>query len=257
MKIQFCSDLHLEFTENTAFLQKKPLKPVAEYLALTGDISYRGRIEKADAWFYDWCSDNYEQTWIVAGNHEFYDGSDISILEKPLCEEIKPNVFMLNNTVLSINGVNLLFTSLLSKISDPDNIIIRMCMNDFRRISFHDRLLSITDYNHINGICIGFLEEALDKSNAPSIIFTHHVPSAVCNSAKQNLSPLNEAFTNSLDGFIQRNTDRISHWVFGHNHKRTRKTIGKTVLVSNPFGYMHEHEHKNFDNSLFIECGEK
>jgi hypothetical protein len=34
MKIQYCSDLHLEFAQNALFLQKKPIKPVADFLIL-------------------------------------------------------------------------------------------------------------------------------------------------------------------------------------------------------------------------------
>ena len=74
MKIQYASDLHLEFAENRYFLEKGGQEPVGDVLVLAGDVSYLGDQEMMKLWFFDWCAKNFRETFIVPGNHEFYGG---------------------------------------------------------------------------------------------------------------------------------------------------------------------------------------
>jgi Icc-related predicted phosphoesterase len=254
MKIQYCSDLHLEFEDNTAFLKNNPMTPSGDYLVLAGDVSYLGRILSADKWFFDWCSDNYRETYYLPGNHEFYDHSDISILKSPFKEALHSNVFMVNNTSINIEGYDLLFTPLFSRISDINNMIIRFCMNDFHRIFVHKKRMTIEDYNLINSICVSFLQTELERAKNPVMIFTHHVPTRLCSSREHNESPLSEAFANDLDDLIIKYTEKIRYWVFGHSHRSTSREIGKTTIVSNQLGYIIEHENTGFNPVACIEC---
>ena len=82
MKIQYASDLHLEFDENSSFLKHNPLIPMGEVLVLVlvGDIGYIGDENYSKHPFWDWVSDNFERCIVIPGNHEFYKFFDVSQL---------------------------------------------------------------------------------------------------------------------------------------------------------------------------------
>jgi hypothetical protein len=51
MKIQYCSDLHLEFPANKIYLRANPIKPEGEILLLAGDIIPFVEMEKENDFF--------------------------------------------------------------------------------------------------------------------------------------------------------------------------------------------------------------
>ena len=79
MKIQYASDLHLEFHENSRWLKENPLVAVGDVLILAGDIGYLGDDNYAHHPFWDWCAESFRQTIVIAGNHELYKCFDIRL----------------------------------------------------------------------------------------------------------------------------------------------------------------------------------
>ena len=61
MKIQFASDLHLEFTENSHYLKHHPLEVAGDVLLLAGDTVYLGVEPLMKHPFWKWAADNFEK----------------------------------------------------------------------------------------------------------------------------------------------------------------------------------------------------
>ena len=72
MKIQYASDLHLEFADNWIYLKENSLQVTGDILVLAGDIGYLGDENYSKHPFWEWVSENYQQVIVCMGNHEFY-----------------------------------------------------------------------------------------------------------------------------------------------------------------------------------------
>lgn len=103
VKIQYASDLHLEFMENTLYLETHPLQPVAEILVLAGDTGYLGDEGFVKHPFWDWASENFKQVIVIPGNHEFYLGYDLGQLHDGWCMEIRHNIKCYYNAVIHLS----------------------------------------------------------------------------------------------------------------------------------------------------------
>ena len=90
MILQYCSDLHLEFSQNEAYIKAHPIQPVGEVLILAGDITLFNRIDYQKD-FFNYVSDHFRETYWIPGNHEYYQ-SDISNRSGSFEEKIRDNV---------------------------------------------------------------------------------------------------------------------------------------------------------------------
>ena len=77
MKIQYMSDLHLEFCDNSRWLKHNELPVTGDVLVLARDIFYLKNKIAPLSNFWKWASANYRQVLIVPGNHEYYNYCDV------------------------------------------------------------------------------------------------------------------------------------------------------------------------------------
>ena len=175
MKIQYCSDLHLEFPENRKFLSRNPLKPVGDILLLAGDIVTFRELDKARE-FFDFVGDHFSAVYWVPGNHEYY-GSDITEKAGPLWENIRPNVHLVNNQTVDHGGSRFVFSTLWSRISPPLEWDIQRSISDFSAITYEGGKFTPQRFTFIHEESVAFLKNALSGAGTtPTIVVTHHVP---------------------------------------------------------------------------------
>ena len=249
MKIQVCSDLHLEFKDNADWLKQNPLVPKGEILVIAGDTFHLER-DYAKLDFINKVSEEFDNVYLIPGNHEYYGGFDVSTALEPSYKEIKTNVFMLNNQCIEINGVNFIFSTMWSKIQRNILEVLRG-MADFRKIKYQGYDFNINHFNEIHDVASEFITKSV-QSSGKNVVITHHLPSLHCNIEEFKGSVLNDAFCVEKTNFILNST--IDYWIYGHSHRNINDfEIGNTKLITNQFGYVGWNEHKTFNYEKIIE----
>jgi DNA repair exonuclease SbcCD nuclease subunit len=213
---------------------------------LAGDITYWGQKHFKHP-FFDYISRNFKSAYYIPGNHEFYTGKDVRILDYPVFEPIRDNVFITNNHTVKIDSTDIFFTTLWSLISPKHSLIIESNVSDFRLIKYKGKLLKTDTFNKLHNNSLEFLQNSIKKSNAvKKVIVSHHVPSQLCNPPKYKDSQINSAFVTDLEETIRElNAD---YWIYGHHHANIPEiTIGNTKLVTNQLGYLDQNEMNGYE----------
>ena len=248
MRIQYCSDLHLEFRENKEFLKLNPLKPKGDILLLAGDIVPFAVMHKHSD-FFDYVADHFETTYWVPGNHEYYQ-SNIANRSGQLNEKIRGNVFLVNNLAITHSEIKLIFSTLWAKISPANQWPIQQSISDFQVIRQNGHPFTPYHFNQLNEESLQFLQKEVNQDK--SIVVTHHVPTFLHYPEEYKGDVLNEAFAIELHDFIE--PSGIEYWLFGHHHQNIADfKIGSTKMITNQLGYVKYNEYAGFDAGKTIE----
>ncbi len=236
MIIQYCSDLHLEFPENKKFVQENPIQPTGEILILAGDIIPFGQIDDHKD-FFDKLSNEFKHVYWLPGNHEYY-YADLKERNGSFTEQIRSNITLLNNSIIQLQNVSLVFSTLWTYISELKAKVIEDRLSDFFLIKNHQKKFTVDDYNKMHLSCVAFIKNAIEFSSASkTIMITHHVPTLQNYPVKYAGSPVNEAFAVDLTELIE--NYQPDYWIYGHSHVNTPSfNINKTKMLSNQLGYL-------------------
>lgn len=240
MKINFMSDLHLEFE-----FGGYPMDLSGDILVLAGDII------SGNQQHIDWIKGlDFKHIIFVAGNHEFY-GGDIVNTERMIRNEFKddPKVHYLNNEVKEILGVKFVASTLWTNFNgeSPEAMIsCRRQINDFHKIMNGSNKLTPQDLIKLFGESYKFLKKNVTKG---CVVVTHHAPSFLSVHDKYRGSVLNGSFANSIEEIIM--DKKPKYWIHGHMHDSFDYIIHDTRIVCNPKGY--QDENPDFDKNKFLE----
>lgn len=259
LKIQFVSDLHLEFPDNRAWLAAHPLEVTGDILLIAGDSAYldlpdSGRETYKAYDFWDWASRNYKQVIVCLGNHDFYGYYDLATMPDGYCLDIRPNVKAYYNSVAHLLDVDIIISTLWSFIEPDIDFIVERSVSDFSLIKYEGHRLNAQNYNAEHERCLAFIKQSVTESKAKTkIVLTHHVPTQLCTVDEFKGSTINGAFTVELGDYIA--DSGIDYWIYGHSHRNMDAKIGKTQIISNQFGYLSHGEPQNngFDPKRYIE----
>jgi hypothetical protein len=245
MRIQYASDLHLEFFDKTPF--PPILKPVAPVLVLAGDIGRPDMRTYRD--FMHYCSRNWDATFVVAGNHELYNGKAMrhsAQMRLEMCETICgewPNVHFMNRRRVDRDGVTFLGATLWTDMVGFEDPHIRRAYNDFNRIGVPSwpnpdtlRPLDLSDIKRWHQIDRDWLAAELAKVTGPTVVITHHLPMMDMISPRFASCDLNGAFAaTDCEELIR---PPVVAWIAGHTHVGMTVPLADGIVgLTNPRGY--------------------
>lgn len=260
MRIQLCSDLHLNFELHYRGTLYTP-EPLAPVLVVAGDTWEAGREFTHQQQWMSQVADRFEHVVLVTGNHDYY-GVDIQEHDdfvRELAGRLG-NVHFLQNSSVEIDGLRFsggtLWTDFRKRVYPPGNE--KTALGDYRRISDAFQILeggkpikpqTILD-KHLE--TVEYLSGAVDGR---TVVVTHHGPSyRSCHPRWLGQFPdINHLFYSDLDWLIEKAQPLA--WLHGHTHDCMDYAIGKTRVCCNPRGYVssYANENPNFDETKVIE----
>ncbi len=289
MKLQYLSDLHLEFPKNKTWV-KRNIKPQADYLLIAGDTGYltdkRDDIPYEDYCddFLKFCHDNWKQTILIPGNHEYYGGFPLYRLNTFNLEEntvskinIYDNVTLINNNFVDLDDndyvVRVYGSTLWSYIKPEESSEVWRCMNDYKICNYKEKerlnpghtileffktYQKLQDLQYCKYKPIYNSPETTEDGNIhitkkpiKHIIMTHHGCHPDCIAECYRSSRVNSAYTSDMSKLISK-INPVA-WIYGHTHQTKSFEYNGVKIMENSLGYVDYDSIDHFDKKAVLE----
>jgi len=256
MKVNFMSDLHLEFGG-------PEFDPGhGELLILAGDIvcarHLDGNNPNASPYggdylrFFERASKQYDRVLMIMGNHEHYQ-HNVDTSYGHISAHLPSNVRLMEDETEIIGDWMFIGSTLWTDGNGKDPLTLwhmNRAMNDFRIIRKKDGSVryqaedSVIKHETSLGYISRMLEEAA-ATNRKAFVITHHAPHENSVAAMYKGDDLNGAFRSDLSN-IMLDRPQLKYWVHGHMHNRSDYMIGNCRVMCNPRGYWPHDLNKEF-----------
>lgn len=240
MKIQVYSDLHIEFYKSFP-----KLSAYAPYLILAGDI---GRLCDANyKELIDYCSENWKQTIVVLGNHEFYHNKktyNMLLNEYKEFFSLYSNVHLLEKEEIMLEDYRILGCTMWSFINPQYGSIVN-CTNKIKRsiITTDGKKtvgMGIAMNNELHISAKEWLLSVYDPS-IKTIIITHHpITQEHVSQKKWRHESIERKTTFSTEMNLECNDDQTVICISGHTHYSHDYIRNNVRYISNQMGYKNE-----------------
>ena len=203
---------------------------------------------------------------LVAGNHEHYQTVFQDNVADGLTVAEGTNVAFLHRSATVIGDVRFLGVTLwtdyaITGMTKTSMVVAGAFMQDHRSIEYREgdgEPVEFTPWHarEEHRRDVRFLKSELAIPHVgPTVIVTHHLPSAHSISSQYATSALNPAFASDLDDIIA--SSGAALWIHGHTHTSCDYQLGGTRVICNPKGYgparHYAQENPRFDPALIIE----
>ena len=181
------------------------------------------------------CSTEYEHTFIIPGNHEYW-GNNIDETNYKMDQIINrfDNVYSLRNKIVVADNVNFIGCTLWSHLKEDSKQI--------QNISLNNRYLDRNGLNKLHFSDVKWLFNRLNSTNIDTVVVTHHLPTFKLIHGKFKKDKYKEyydRFYTDLEYLIK---PPVKVWIGGHSHCTMRISLNGVDLRINSYGYPNQFE---------------
>ena len=233
-RFQYISDLHLEMRK---IIPNIPV--IAKDMILAGDIGnpFHNNYEQ----YLRMCSDKYENTYVVSGNHEYWNENGIDATDEKINDIASKlnNVYYMNNRKIETENFCILGCTLWSNLLNiPSEENIGKIGDDIN-IKNNGTIIGTSGLQELHDNDVLWLTKTLVSCEKPTVVITHHLPTFKLMHRKYAKSTYLDRYYTNLEHLIR---FPISTLIGGHSHCSMKININDVFLAINAYGYPNQYE---------------